>query len=82
MGRPRKVQEGENVNMEKEENSVIESVALGSFQDPVSGAWNIVTLKFNGLTKEAVVDSLLDVGNSKDAAREQFKISAVEKGLV
>lgn len=56
----------------------LEHFAISTHLNPVSKRWELVTIKYNPLTKESVVDSIVDVSGSKARANDAFKLAAIK----
>ncbi len=65
---------------EEKQEVELTHVALGVAKG--DDGWDLIKLKYNPLTKDAVVVEQIHAGPSRDFAIEKFKLTAVEEGLV
>lgn len=56
------------------------NIALGIFRQGI--AWFVAVIKYDPITKVAVVDSLQEAGPGKDFAIEKFKIIAFQNEII
>lgn len=60
----------------------LDGVALSLIQNPVTKAYELVTIRFSPLTREAKLDSIKEVATHKNRAVEAFKIALIRNKLV
>lgn len=63
-------------------NTDMTNKAIGLCQNAETKRWELAVIKFNPLTKEAVVDSLKEVAINKGTAAQHFKSAAIKLKIV
>ncbi len=64
-----------------EVNDLMKDLALGLMKDS-SGTYKLVDVLYNVETKQAVVDSVREVGRHKEVAVSEFRVKAARKLMV
>lgn len=68
-------------NNQTQHNLPLENTALGIRKNS-AGKWELVHVKYNAESKQALVDKVVDLGDNKGLAISEFKIAAVRNGLI